>query len=209
MLQQAEEALYLTVNLTTQLLTFSKGGKPVKKLMRLEQVIESAVKFALSGSHTDYRMDVAADLWPVEADEGQLTQVIQNIVLNADEAMAGRGTVTVSVRNAAYSQRDDSRTARRRPFCQSVNTGFRHRHIQTELGEDLRSVLHDETERQRPWAGNVLFDYKEPRRHHRGAIRSGQGKHLHDISSCRRGSSHGSRNYHINDYWLSGREKSS
>ena len=100
MLQQAEEALHLSVNLTTQLLTFSKGGKPVKKLIRLELVIESAVKFALSGSHTDYKMDVAADLWPVEADEGQLTQVIQNIVLNANEAMAERGTVLVSLKNA-------------------------------------------------------------------------------------------------------------
>jgi two-component system, cell cycle sensor histidine kinase and response regulator CckA len=98
-LQQAEEALHLSVNLTTQLLTFSKGGKPVKKLIRLEQVIENTVKFTLSGSNTDYRTEIAADLWPVEADEGQLAQVVQNLVLNASEAMAGRGTVVVSVKN--------------------------------------------------------------------------------------------------------------
>jgi signal transduction histidine kinase len=96
MLQQAEEALHLTVNLTNQLLTFSKGGKPVFKLIRLESVIENAIKFALSGSHTNSKIDVAADLLPVEADEGQLAQVIQNIVLNASESMAGRGTVIVS-----------------------------------------------------------------------------------------------------------------
>lgn len=99
MLQQAEEALHLSVNLTTQLLTFSKGGKPVKKLVQLELVIKNAVKFALSGSHTDYRMDISSDLWLVEADEGQLTQVVQNIVINANEAMAGRGTVIVSAKN--------------------------------------------------------------------------------------------------------------
>ncbi|MBA4371417.1 MAG: hypothetical protein C0402_01000 [Thermodesulfovibrio sp.] len=99
MLSQAEEALHMSVNLTTQLLTFSKGGKPLKKLIRLESTIENAVKFALSGSHTDYRMDIDSDLWSVEADAGQLAQVIQNIVLNANEAMAGRGTICISVRN--------------------------------------------------------------------------------------------------------------
>jgi PAS domain S-box-containing protein len=100
MLQQAEEALHLSVNLTKQLLTFSKGGKPVKKLIQLDTVIENAVKFALSGSHTDYLLEISSDLWPVEADEGQMAQVIQNIVINANEAMAGRGTVVVSVKNA-------------------------------------------------------------------------------------------------------------
>jgi two-component system, cell cycle sensor histidine kinase and response regulator CckA len=99
MLEQAEKALHMSVNLTTQLLTFSKGGKPVKKLIRLRPAIENSVKFALSGSHTNYEMDVPADLWSVEADEGQLAQVIQNIVLNANEAMAGSGTVRVSMTN--------------------------------------------------------------------------------------------------------------
>ncbi len=99
MLEQAEEALHLSVNLTTQLLTFSKGGKPVKKLISLRPAIENAVKFALSGSHTDYRLDIAPDVWQVEADTGQLAQVIQNIVLNANEAMAGSGTVCISVAN--------------------------------------------------------------------------------------------------------------
>jgi len=112
MLEQAEEALHLSVNLTTQLLTFSKGGKPVKKLIRLEPAVENAVKFALSGSQTDYQLHIEPGLWPVEADEGQLAQVIQNIVLNANEAMAGRGTVTITVTNSdipakAYPQLPD------------------------------------------------------------------------------------------------------
>ncbi|GAB4486120.1 MAG: hypothetical protein OHK006_13470 [Thermodesulfovibrionales bacterium] len=104
MLEQAEEALHLAVNLTTQLLTFSKGGKPVKKLLRLRPVIENAVKFALSGSHTDYVLASPADLWTVEADGGQVAQVIQNIVLNANEAMAGRGTVEISLNNKEFAE---------------------------------------------------------------------------------------------------------
>jgi len=99
MLNQAEEALHMSVNLTNQLLTFSKGGKPVKKLLRPESTIENAVKFALSGSHTDYEIHIPTDLWSVEADEGQLAQVIQNLVLNANQAMAGSGTVRVSLAN--------------------------------------------------------------------------------------------------------------
>ncbi|MDA8432345.1 MAG: ATP-binding protein [Nitrospiraceae bacterium] len=100
MLEQAEKAIHVAVGLTTQLLTFSKGGKPAKKLMDLMPAVENAIKFALSGSQTDYRIEAAEDLCMVEADEGQLMQVIQNIALNADEAMSGRGTVTVAIENA-------------------------------------------------------------------------------------------------------------
>jgi two-component system cell cycle sensor histidine kinase/response regulator CckA len=99
MLDQAEEALHMSVNLTTQLLTFSKGGRPVKKLIRVRPAVENAVKFALSGSRTNFEMYMPADVWPIEADEGQLAQVIQNIALNANEAMAGSGTVLVSLAN--------------------------------------------------------------------------------------------------------------
>jgi len=100
MLQQAEQALRLSVNLTNQLLTFSKGGKPMKKTISLAPVIENAVKFALSGSRADYRLSIPPDLWMVEADEGQIAQVIQNIVLNADQAMPLGGTVSVEARNS-------------------------------------------------------------------------------------------------------------
>lgn len=99
MLEQAERALNTSVNLTTQLLTFSKGGKPLKRRLFLQQAIETSVKFALSGSRSDYRISFGEALWPVEADEGQISQVIQNIVLNASEAMPGGGTVGISVTN--------------------------------------------------------------------------------------------------------------
>ncbi|MBI5103316.1 MAG: PAS domain S-box protein [Nitrospirae bacterium] len=99
MLIQAEKALQLSVNLTSQLLTFSKGGKPVKKRMTIAPVIENAVKFALSGSRLDYVMDIDGELHQVDADEGQLGQVIQNIVLNADQAMPLGGRLEIAARN--------------------------------------------------------------------------------------------------------------
>jgi len=99
MLGQAEKALHLSVNLTSQLLTFSKGGKPVRKRISLLPVIENAAKFALSGSRSDFRLDIAPDLWQVDADAGQLAQVMQNIVLNADQAMPLGGSIVITARN--------------------------------------------------------------------------------------------------------------
>ena len=99
MLAQAEKALHQSVNLTTQLLTFSKGGMPVKKVLDLRSVIENAVAFALSGSRITYEIVVDKDLRTAVADEGQIGQVIQNIVLNADQAMPLGGMIRVSARN--------------------------------------------------------------------------------------------------------------
>jgi two-component system, cell cycle sensor histidine kinase and response regulator CckA len=98
-LEEAEKALHLTVKLTNQLLTFSKGGKPIKRPTDLRPVIENAVKFALSGSRTQSRIVADRGLWHAEVDDGQIAQVIQNIVLNADQAMPLGGTVEITARN--------------------------------------------------------------------------------------------------------------
>ena len=99
MLDQAEKALHQSVSLTTQLLTFSKGGKPVKKRISLLPVIEDAAKFALSGSKSNCQLEIERDLWHVDADGGQVGQVIQNVVLNADHAMPEGGIVSVTAKN--------------------------------------------------------------------------------------------------------------
>jgi len=103
MLNQAEKALHLSINLTGQLLTFSKGGKPLKMLIKLKPVIENSVKFALSGSPTNHQLNISADLWPVEADAGQMAQVIQNIMINAVQAMPVGGTIVITAKNVLPS----------------------------------------------------------------------------------------------------------
>jgi PAS domain S-box-containing protein len=103
MLEQAERALAMSTNLTNQLLTFAKGGKPAKTRVLLRPVIENAARFAVSGSRSGYRLDCAADLWPAEADEGQLAQVIQNVVLNASESMPEGGTVGIAAENVVLA----------------------------------------------------------------------------------------------------------
>ncbi|MDA8422108.1 MAG: PAS domain S-box protein [Nitrospiraceae bacterium] len=99
MLEQAEKALHMSVSLTKQLLTFSKGGKPVTRKMDVLPAVENAVKFALSGSSVDYRITADKGLRSVEADEGQVGQVIQNIVLNADQAMPLGGMIAITLKN--------------------------------------------------------------------------------------------------------------
>lgn len=98
-LEQAEKALGLSTKLTMQLLTFSKGGKPVKKRADIRQVIDNSAKFALSGSRCECQLQIAEDLWQAEVDEGQIGQVIQNIVLNAAQAMAEGGRIEISANN--------------------------------------------------------------------------------------------------------------
>ncbi len=99
LLDQAGKALEMSANLAGQLLTFSKGGKPVKKRIVLMKMIDNSVKFALSGSRVEHRLALQKGLWAVEADEGQLGQVIQNIVMNAAEAMPEGGTIEISAGN--------------------------------------------------------------------------------------------------------------
>jgi PAS domain S-box-containing protein len=106
MLDQAEEALVLSVNLSKQLLTFSKGGNPLKKIISLRPVIENSTRFALSGSRVESRITLEEGLWAVEADEGQISQVIQNIVLNAAQAMPEGGTVVIAGRNVTVADKD-------------------------------------------------------------------------------------------------------
>jgi two-component system cell cycle sensor histidine kinase/response regulator CckA len=105
MLEGAEAALTQARNLTRQLLTFSKGGEPVKKVISLAPVVHNSVKFALSGSNVNYLFSADEDLRLVEADEGQINQVMHNIVLNAVEAMPEGGTIRIALDNVELDGR--------------------------------------------------------------------------------------------------------
>jgi len=85
--------------LTQQLLTFAKGGSPVRKTANLTDVVRDSARFAMHGSSARCEFDLAPDLWLVEADKGQIGQVIQNIILNASQAMPGGGIIRVSAAN--------------------------------------------------------------------------------------------------------------
>jgi len=104
-LTNAKKASGRAQNLTQQLLTFSRGGEPVRQPMPLPEMIEESARFVLSGSNVRCRYQLASDLGWVNADRGQLSQVIQNIILNANQAMPEGGSITVRAENVLI---DDS-----------------------------------------------------------------------------------------------------
>jgi len=105
-LSEAEKASYRAKDLTQQLLTFSKGGMPIKKKIVISELLKSACKFALSGSNVKSKFSFASNLLEIEADEGQINQVINNIVINALQAMPKGGLLSISAKN--YKQKLES-----------------------------------------------------------------------------------------------------
>jgi PAS domain S-box-containing protein len=97
--EQAQVAINRARNLTQQLLTFAKGGSPVKKPTNLADIVRDATLFVLSGSNTTCTFEFTPNLWLASVDDGQISRVIQNIVLNAVQAMPGGGVVRVQVQN--------------------------------------------------------------------------------------------------------------
>jgi PAS domain S-box-containing protein len=104
-LEQAEKASQRARDLTQQLLTFSKGGAPVLKLASLTQLLRDTASFALSGSNVKCRFSIPDGLWQAEIDEGQVSQVIHNLVINAQQAMPAGGSIDLLAENMALSKK--------------------------------------------------------------------------------------------------------
>ena len=102
-LVDAKNASLRARDLAQQLLTFARGGAPIKKTTSIGKLIQDTVSFSLRGSHSRSEFQFGADLWPAEIDPGQISQVIANLVVNADQAMPNGGTLRVSCDNFRYT----------------------------------------------------------------------------------------------------------
>ncbi len=92
---EVEKAAIRAKDLTKQLLTFSKGGTPVKKIHSLSEIITESASFSLHGSKVKLMLDFPSNLWPVNVDKGQISQVIQNIIINAKQAMKDKFLIEI------------------------------------------------------------------------------------------------------------------
>jgi PAS domain S-box-containing protein len=102
-LTAAEKACLRARDLTQQLLTFSKGGSPVKETADIREIIRASADFVLHGANVACRFALPDGLWLTSIDRGQISQVIQNMVLNAGHAMPEGGTVAIAAENVVIA----------------------------------------------------------------------------------------------------------
>jgi CheY-like chemotaxis protein len=98
-ISDAEAAIERARQLTAQLLTFARGGAPVRSAAHVEDVVRESKSFVLRGSNARCEIDLAPDLRVVGIDTGQINQVLNNLLLNAIQAMPSGGTIRITGRN--------------------------------------------------------------------------------------------------------------
>ncbi|MBU5636889.1 response regulator [Geomonas sp. Red69] len=104
LLKQAEKACQRASELSNQLLTFAKGGKPIKKNVAVRHLVEETVSLVLRGSNVLSVLNLPTDLYLLEVDEGQVHQAFSNIVINALQSMPQGGTFTVTAANVILEE---------------------------------------------------------------------------------------------------------
>ncbi|MFO7536117.1 MAG: cache domain-containing protein [Kiritimatiellia bacterium] len=131
-LEEAEKAMNRAVRLTKQLLTFAKGGEPVKENVSLGALVEEVARFDLSGSNVRLECRPAADLWLAEVDKGQIQQVISNLTINARQAMPEGGRLYIALENALVPEGAVAGLAPGkyvRVTLRDEGTGIEHKHL--------------------------------------------------------------------------------
>lgn len=105
-LHRAEQAALRAKDLTQQLLTFSKGGEPIKQPLDLKDLLKESSELAMAGSAIACHILSSPYLWLIEADPGQIGQVIQNLLINARQAMPHGGSISIQAENVHLSDPD-------------------------------------------------------------------------------------------------------
>ena len=98
-LVEAEKASVRATEISHQLMNFARGGEPVKKLVSLQHLVSESVSFGLHGSNVLGSVDIPDSIHAIEADEGQMSQMFHNIIINATQGMPEGGTLTVTAQN--------------------------------------------------------------------------------------------------------------
>jgi PAS domain S-box-containing protein len=98
-LAKALKAANRAADLTQKLLTFAKGGEPIKESANIAEIIRDSAEFPLLGSNIALDLVLPDDLWAAEVDAGQISQVIQNLVINAVHAMPAGGKLSIRAEN--------------------------------------------------------------------------------------------------------------
>lgn len=101
-----EKSILQATELTKRLITFAKGGDPIRVITNISAMVKNAILSSIGESPVGMKFYLDSDLWPAEIDEGQICQVIRNLVINAVEAMPEGGMLTVRVKNMTVNEQD-------------------------------------------------------------------------------------------------------
>jgi CheY-like chemotaxis protein len=103
-LNDAKDATDMAKNLTKQLLTFSSGGTPIKEATSIEKIIKEMAEFSLRGSNARCFYDIPQNIWKAQSDKNQISQVISNLIINADQAMPEGGIIRIKLENEVVKE---------------------------------------------------------------------------------------------------------
>jgi PAS domain S-box-containing protein len=106
-LEIAEKVGHQAKELAHRLITFAKGGEPVRKIASISKLLRNSVDLPLSGSKMICEFSLPDNLWPVEMDDVQIRQVINNLLINAREAVHDAGVITIHAENVNISAAND------------------------------------------------------------------------------------------------------
>jgi PAS domain S-box-containing protein len=144
-LEEAERACFRAKDLTQQLLTFAKGGAPIKQLTCIGELIRDSASFAVMGTNVRCEFFIQDGAWNVEVDKGQISQVVNNLVINAQQAMPEGGIIAIRVENVVG--REETAVGSRATFS-PAKEGLRYVRITIEdkgigIREDFLSKIFD------------------------------------------------------------------
>ena len=186
--------------MTKQLLAFTRKQVLLPQVLDLNDVVTdvNGLLARLIGEDVELRSDLSPRVHPVEADVGQLEQVIVNLAVNARDAMPTGGTLTIATANREISRTDAiarQRDLEGRLVRGALGHGHRRGHGRGDAAPDLRALLHHEGGGQgdgpRPRHG--VRDRQAERRSHRGRERAGPRHDVHDLPAAREGGPAGPR----------------
>ena len=116
LLNEVESAGLRAKSLTHQLLTFAKGGAPIKQQASLPEMVKDSAEFVLRGSNSKCVFELDPETRAAEVDLGQISQVVQNIIINADQAMPAGGTIKISTENITFTEQQKNIPLRPGPY---------------------------------------------------------------------------------------------
>jgi len=133
LLSETEKSTHQARDLTQQLLTFSKGGAPITKILSISELLKDTARFALRGSNVRCEFSVPHDLCPVEIDEGQISQVVNNLIINANQSMPEGGIIKVIAEEVSLNPEDTLPLIKEKKYIKisikDQGTGIRKNHL--------------------------------------------------------------------------------